>query len=206
MGRKTFISYKHEDKDCDTVWYRDQLIKKLENFGNIYNGEDGFSEDLTGLKADTIKERLKGMIHGCTVMIVLISPHMNQSKWIPWEISYGLKDITRDDIRSRRNGLIGVILPNKQGSIKYFRTNNECDQLLYSTAIVPSILNDNRFNKKNDDLVTLTKCGNSFNKDWSSYVSYYSWDEFIDKMDDYIENAFIKSRQMFDNYDIKIND
>lgn len=206
MGRKTFISYKYKDFNCNTLYFRDELIKKLDNFGNIYNGEDGLSDDLTGLKADTIKEKLKDMIHGCTVMIVLISPNMINSKWIPWEISYGLKDVTREELRSRRNGLIGVILPDKTGSITYFRTTNSCNQLIYSDNIAPKIMSTNRYNRKRDEYVTGTACGDSFNKDWSSYISYYSWDEFMDNLDEYIENAYKKSRQFYDNYDVKVLD
>ena len=52
MARKTFISYKYSDaRDV-----RDRIIRALGSDATYYRGEDGYSQDLSGYKADTIKD------------------------------------------------------------------------------------------------------------------------------------------------------
>ena len=91
MAFKTFISYKYnESKDL-----RDRIIKAMGADAKYYNGEDGYTEDMSSLKAETIKRKLTDMMHGTSVTIIILSPKMCESKWIDWEIEYCLKHTTR---------------------------------------------------------------------------------------------------------------
>ncbi len=58
MARKTFISYKYSEAQT----LRNKIITKLGDDAKYYRGEDGYSEDLSSYKAETIKNRLSDMI------------------------------------------------------------------------------------------------------------------------------------------------
>lgn len=89
---------------------------------HIYKGEsDG--EDLSQLSDDTIWEKLKNRIYDSTLTIVMLSKGMREKykaekhQWIPQEISYSLKEISRIDssgnsVTSKTNALIAVIIPD----------------------------------------------------------------------------------------------
>ena len=135
MGRKIFVSYKYKDNDveelsgvtqptwpCDYVNYiKDNILDD----DDIYKGENS-DEDISSWDEDDIWDHLKDKIYDSTITIVLISPNMKESgkwqksQWIPWEISYSLKETTRNDRTSHNNAILAVILPNKKGSYDYY--------------------------------------------------------------------------------------
>lgn len=139
MGRKVFVSYKYKDNDvkelpnvtqptwpCDYVDYiRNNVLKD----DDIYKGENS-DEDISTWSEDKIWDHLKEKIYDSTITIVLVSPNMKedckwqQSQWIPWEISYSVKETTRNNRMSHRNALLVVVLPDKLGSYKYYDKNN----------------------------------------------------------------------------------
>ena len=72
MAHKTFISYKYDEaRDV-----RDRIIAALGSDATYYQGETSDSPDLSDLSTERIKERLKNMIYGTSVTIVVISPRM----------------------------------------------------------------------------------------------------------------------------------
>lgn len=137
MGRKIFVSYKYWDSDvCDlkgftmgTPKVRDYvswLEKKFnERTDHIYKGEQD-NEDLSNRSDDYIWSKLKDRIYDSSITIVFISPNMKESyrweknQWIPWEVSYSLKQITRNDYTSRANAILAVILPNRKNDYTYY--------------------------------------------------------------------------------------
>lgn len=108
MARKTFISYKYSEAQDS----RDKIIQALGNDATYYKGETSDSPDLTDRTTDTIKKHLRDMIFDTTVLIVVISPNVDRSKWIEWEINYATNIQTRDNRTSHRDGIVVVLEDN----------------------------------------------------------------------------------------------
>lgn len=139
MGRKVFVSYKYKDYDVKMMpdvtqptWpcdYVDYIKNNVLSSDDIYKGEDS-NEDISSWSEDEIWDHLKGKIYDSTLTIVLISPNMKEpgkwqrSQWIPWEISFSVRETTRKNRTSHRNAILAVILPDKDGSYSYYDKNN----------------------------------------------------------------------------------
>lgn len=136
MGYKIFVSYKYKDGNVKALsttkypptWpcdYVDYIQNYILSDSDIYKGEKS-DEDLSNLSDDQIWEHLKDKIYDSSVTIVLISPNMKDvnkwevSQWIPWEISYSLRETTRKDRTSHNNAILAVILPDKDGDYDYY--------------------------------------------------------------------------------------
>ena len=209
MGRKVFVSYKYWDTEVqhlsnmgwrETTKVRDyvDILEAKIGHDNIYCGEkDG--EDLDGYSEDYIWNKLRDKIFPTTVTVVLISPGMKEenrrdkSQWIPWEIRYSLREHTRS-YTSHTNGIVAVVLPDKNGSYDYMiemKSCGSCHCRVLKTEKLFWILQKNIFNKidkekKNcslgDDVYT-GECG---------YIKLVKWSDFIvndTMMNFYIEEA-----------------
>ena len=111
---------------CDYVDYiKNNLLKE----NDIYKGENS-DEDISLWEEEEIWEHLKDKIYDSTITIVLISPNMKEprkwqrSQWIPWEISFSVRETTRSNRTSHRNALLAVILPDRNGSYTYYDKDN----------------------------------------------------------------------------------
>lgn len=163
-----FVSYKYWDFDVEYLsgysfsfphardyvdWIEDKITKRSLD---TYKGEHD-NEDLTGKSDDYIWEKLKDKIFYSSVTIVLISPNMKEnrkwekSQWIPWEISFSLRETKRNDKTSKSNAILAVILPDKNGSYDYYYHNYYF-----------SILEEN------------IKCGYIPLVKWNKFISSYS--------------------------------
>lgn len=103
MAHKVFVSYKFSD----AAKTRDDIITALKGQGTYYKGEYGYVA--LDLADSSLKRYLSDKIFDSTVTVVIISPNINQSKWVPWEIQYSLERQTRSDRTSKRNGIVCVI-------------------------------------------------------------------------------------------------
>jgi hypothetical protein len=116
MGRKIFVTYKYSDSQVMDLniyernsWgtskiqttarhYVDKLSEILENDDHIYKGEDD-GESLANFSEDHIASKLRDKIFDSTITIVFVSKGMKslwlaeKDQWMPWEISYSLKEI-----------------------------------------------------------------------------------------------------------------
>lgn len=138
LGRKVFVSYKYIDDDVKMMpdvtqptWpcdYVDYIKNKVLSDDDIYKGENS-DEDISSWSEAAIWNHLKDKIYDSTITIVLISPNMKEtgkwqrSQWIPWEISFSVRETTRNNRTSHRNAILAVILPDKCGSYDYYDKN-----------------------------------------------------------------------------------
>ena len=227
MGYKIFVSYKHED---DSVYplqntlslyslfnkstardYVDRLESYFDYTNNIYKGERN-GEDLSNFKDETIASHLRDKIYDSSVTIVLISPNMRESKseddqWIPWEISYSLRDKTRGDRTSHSNAVLAVVLPDRNYQYEYFRQpfsyQRYDGQWCSGRDTVFSIIRNNMNNKRwmFDNSFFSSKGMYPISTNDESYIPSVKWDDFIKQPMRYIEIAIDRKDHIY-NYNI----
>lgn len=196
------------DNNYDTT-VRNYVNKIQDKVGieHINKGEkDG--EDLSDFKDSTIASKLRDKIYDSSVTIVLISPNMKDNRdendqWIPWEISYSLKEHTRNGRTSATNAVLAIVLPNCLGMYDYFITDNICNNCscrLLNTSILFSILRANMFNNKNKNVKECSN-GKVVYTGQSSYIYSVKWDDFICDINKYIDMA-VTINDNIDNYNI----
>lgn len=210
MGKKIFVTYKYSDPKVKNLPnnylttardYVNALQDMLENEDHIYKGEND-SESLEEFKDDTIASKLKGKIFDSSITVIFISKGMKEEnqpeadQWIPWEISYSLKELTRDQKTSKSNAVLAVVLPDENGSYSYFITYNEhCDSIFYNTPSLFKIIRKNMFNLKKPETTICN--GATIYHGYFSYIFCVLWDDFKSDMDKYIDIA----NQIKDNID-----
>ena len=224
MGHKIFVSYKYADDNVKNLKlfenstvrdYVDELENKIDNSNHIFKGEsDG--EDLSNLSEDAIWEKLKDRIYDSTLTIVFISPNMKEDgipdreQWIPWEISYSLRETKRknetgQEITSKTNALMAVVLPDSNNSYNYYLEDHTCCFSFcrtHYTGKLFKIIRENKFNIKESTQVDCQN--NSSKKIYSgecSYIKAVKWDDFINNIDKYIDEAY-ERQDNIDNYNI----
>lgn len=199
MAHKTFISYKYSEAQD----LRDRIIKALGDDASYYQGETSDSPDLTDTSTENIKKNLKDMMYDTSVTIVIISPHIKESKWIDWEIEYCLKNITRKNRTSHTNGVVGVIMKVNGGYdwFKYTSTKPDgCSVTNYYDSKVYDIINNNRYNQYPKVYsCNQCKCVNALT---GSYIAFVEEDEFLSNPQKYINNAYDKSEKDAEGYNL----
>ena len=202
MGKKIFVSYKYADRLVkqllgSTFWspttvrdYVDVLQSKIDLSDHIYKGEDD-GEDLSSLADSTISSKLGDKIFDSSITIVFISKGMKESQipekdqWIPWEISYSLKEQSRQYGHSKTNAMLAVILPDENNSYQYLiEYDDVCKSTTYKTDTLFDILRDNMFNIKEPE--TRFCNGKIIYSGNCSYIHLVRWDDFINEIDHYI--------------------
>ena len=199
MAHKTFISYKYSEAQN----LRERIIKALGDDASYYKGETSDSPDLTDTSTENIKKNLKDMMYDTSVTIVVISPHIKESKWIDWEVEYCLKNIKRKNRTSHTNGVVGVIMKVNGGYdwFKYTTTNSDgCSVTNYYDSKVYDIINNNRYNQ-NPKVYACNQC-KCVNALTGSYIAFIEEDEFLSNPQKYIDNAYDKSENDADGYNL----
>ncbi len=185
MVKRVFISYKYPEG----AGYRDRLISKLEDGSYKYLGETNKTTDISSLNEAAIGSILSDKIYSTHVTVILISPSILQSDWIPWEVSYSLREISRANRNSSRNGTVAIVLPDQNGSYDYAITKTNTGNTIH-TLRFPNIINNNMFNATEESRHEISS------KEFGSYISIYRWNEFCENMDDIINTAHTKSVNM----------
>lgn len=200
MGRKIFVSYKYADNQVENLSgqmnstvrdYVTKIEKLFESTDHIYKGEHD-NEDLSKLSEETIWNKLKNRIYDSSLTIILISPGMKEEnkpekeQWIPWEISYSLKEISRKNsigqsVTSQSNAMLAVVLPDQNGSYSYYlETMNCCSNqcIRHHTERIFSIIRNNKFNLLE---AQKSNCPDGSTV-WSgpcSYIDAVKWHDFL---------------------------
>jgi len=208
MGKKVFVSYKHSDTNVSWLPFtngnttvRDYVteVERVMGYtGNIYKGEHD-NEDLSYLSEETIWEKLKDKIFDSSITLVMISPGMKepyrseQSQWIPWEISYSLRETTRNGRVSCTNAVLAVVLPDRFGQYDYYLS--ECRMCptrcrVHNRSFLFRILSNNMFNKKHleDDRIRCHDGQMAYGGN-PSYIDCVKWEDFIRNPNYYLEVA-----------------
>lgn len=202
MSHKTFISYKYSE----AVDLRDNIIKAMGTDAIYYNGENGFSPNKSDDTDDAIWNYLKDMIWPTTVTIVILSPNMKQSSWIPDEIAYSLKKVKRGGTESQRNGVVAVIQKYQGGYDWLINHHVNCHNkstVNYKNELLPDIITSNHFNSE-PPVIHCDAC-KTYDSEMGSYISYICEEDFLKDVNGYVEKAFQKSQNDGVGYSIKID-
>jgi hypothetical protein len=222
-GKKIFVSYKYADdqvanlnsNENSTVRdYVNEFEGKLDSSDDIYKGEsDG--EDLSELEDDAVWEELKNRIYDSSVTIVLISPGMKElhkkdrDQWIPWEISYSLKETSRknkngDPVTSHTNAMLAVVLPDENGSYNYYLEWNTCCINGCTTHHLDKlfeILKKNKFNRIKNGSKKICDTSSTVWTGTCSYIEAVKWSDFITDYRKYVDKA-IERQDKLEEYEI----
>lgn len=225
MGRKVFVSYKYGDTQVQdlgvyehSTWfgrqkvqtkvrhYVDELATILNREDHIYKGEDD-GQSLADFSDEYIESTLRDKIYDSSITIVLISKGMKETwkmekeQWMPWEISYSLREYTRNGRTSLSNGIIAVVLPDEIGSYGYYLNHDHvCNCTNYNTPFLFQILKDNMFNIKYPDTYLCSNGSTIYAGDFS-YIKSVKWEDFKETPNDYLKKA-IELRDNKDQYNI----
>jgi hypothetical protein len=226
MARKIFVSYKYGDVAVQRLPhvgllvmptarnYVDYLHAHLDLNDHIIKGEND-GEDLSGFKEDTIASRLRDKIYDSTITVVLVSKGMKDlylsesDQWIPWEISYSLKEHSREGRTSGTNAVVAVILPDEHGSYAHFIQENSCascGSTTLRTDTLFEILRSNMFNRKTPNLLA---CGNHgligvHSGSDHSYIYPVKWHDFMGDINGYLDYAYSLNDNIDDFNIIKV--
>lgn len=223
MTRKVFVSYKYGDRGVQSIMrlgdsspttarhYVNVLQNHLDENDCINKGEDD-GESLAGFKDETIESRLRDKIFDSTVTVVLISKNMRDSvlaecdQWIPWEISYSLKAMTRNGRTSHTNGMLAVVLPDESGKYEYFVEHigcPNCGGISWKHDLLFKILGKNMFNRKEPDTMICDHGGDEVLHigEYHSYIYPVKWEDFISNINYYLDHAMLINENI-DDYDL----
>lgn len=223
---KIFISYKYKDKYVRqndsfnlTDWvnetedgnyltardYVDHLMKNI--LTDHINKAEKDDEDLSNLTEEVIQQKLYDRIYDSTVTIILMSKNMKRSigeklQWIPREISYSLKEKTRDDRTSYTNGILAVVLPDENNKYDYAVIDKQCGVRSWQTHTFFKIINRNMFNRfdKNQSFCSLCLGHHHHGYD-HSYIHPVKWDDFVKDHNMYIDRV-LDFKDRFDEFDL----
>lgn len=202
MAHKTFISYKYSE----AVTLRDRIIDAMGEDAIYYNGENGFSPNKSDDSDDVIWNYLKDMIWPTSVTIVILSPNMKKSSWIPDEIAYSLRKIKRGETTSKRNGIVAVI--QKVGGsydwlMKHGQNCHGTATISYKNELLPEIITANHFNSE-PPIIHCDAC-KTYDSQMGSYISYVQEETFLADVNGFVEKAFQKSQNDGEGYNVKVD-
>ena len=223
LAEKIFVSYKYADDQVENLVcnknatvrdYVDKFEEKVESTDDIYKGESD-DEDLSNLTDDIIWEKLKDRIYDSSVTIVFISCGMKESRkadrdqWIPWEISYSLKETSRKNkngkaVTSHSNAILAVVLPDTNGSYSwYLESRTCCDSkcTTHHTDKLFEIIKKNKFNRTKNEAKRTCDNNETIWTGTCSYIEAVDWSSFIKDYRCYVDKALDRQTHI-DEYDI----
>ncbi|MCK6462464.1 MAG: TIR domain-containing protein [Candidatus Pacebacteria bacterium] len=226
---KIFISYKYGDKyvrqnnsynlsdwllgseNGNYLTARDYVTHLMEKVLTDHtNKAEKDNEDLSNLTEDVIQQKLFDRIYDSTVTIVLISKQMKESaeeelQWIPRELSYSLKEKTREDRTSYTNGVLATALPDEDGSYDYAVINRKCGVISWQTQSFFKIIRTNMFNRVNKNHNLCNSCLRYHHHGHDhSFIHPVKWDDFVHDHNLYI-NRVLDFKDRLDEFKLTKN-
>ena len=211
-GNNVFVSYKYHDNDVEPLDgyttvrdYVNYMEDMFDRSGKVYYRGEKDDNDMSDLSDDTIRRSLSSKIFYTTVTIVLISPNMydrtisENEQWIPWEISYSLRESSRESGKSHMNAVLAVVLPNRCGRYDYAIEDHGCHRLILTDRFFP-IIRKNMFNLKNPNKGKCG-CGCQVFIGINSYIPIVKWKDFIDDHGHYIQQA-LENKENWESFNI----
>lgn len=227
MGRKIFISYKYKDANVRKLRhvnpyqqtivrdYVDVLQTLIEKYGNNINKGEKDGEDLSVLEDTTIQSILGDKIYDSSITLVLISPNMKDpylpetDQWIPWEISYSLREQSREGRTSKTNGVMAIVLPDANDSYGYYMQEHACpycnNRILYTGRLF-KILSVNMFNRYYHSYSTCPNHPYNSRPEIGecSYIPSVKWDDFVADIEGNLQRVE-RIKENINAYDIRKN-
>lgn len=212
-ANNVFVSYKYHDSNVESLCGSKTIVRDYVNHLQdifdksekvYYRGEED-DNDLSDFTDDAIRHHLSNMIFYTTVTIVLLSPNMydrslpENKQWIPWEISYSLKETRRESGKSHMNAILAVVLPDRNGKYDYAVDQHDCHRKIHTDRFFP-IMEKNMFNIKKPEMDSC-KCGCRVYRGVCSYIPLVTWSDFIKDHSRYIRMA-LDNKENWESFDI----
>lgn len=194
MAKNVFISFRYEDG----IRYKDYLASLFDlDSDSVDFSED---EDRSMMSEETIRRYLYNKLRRASVTIVLLTPqavnhHRNHNykceDWMYDEIRYSLED--REN--NRTNGLVAVYTTDAEHMLIDHLSGN-----IDGIKSVDNLFRRNMMNVKREFKQDKTSY-DTYDRNFDSYCSLVSWQDFIDHMDYYLNLAVFK-REHLERYEL----
>ena len=171
-ANNVYVSFKYHDSDVEPLHgnrnttardYVDSIEELFKKSRKVYYRGEEDGDDLSDLDEETIRQHLSDKIFYTSATVVLMSPNMRDcslpesEQWIPWEVSYSLKENNRVSGRSHMNAVLAVTLPDHNGRYDYAIEQHDCHRTVHTNRFFP-IIKKNMFNIKRPNVITC-ECG-----------------------------------------------
>lgn len=201
MAKKVFVSFRFSDGKI----YKDRLCELFDSQDIIDCSEN---EDRSKMTEETIKNYLYNKLKRTSITIVLLTPEAidyqknifgNIDDWLYDELKYSLED--REE--NRTNGVIALYTPEAKDLLLEEKIH-KCDKCNKEKKVIiikefNNLVRKNMRNVKNEYKQSL--CNNLFDALEDSYCSLIPFNNFLDNMNSYIENA-INKRNRKDEFNL----
>lgn len=197
MARRVFISFRFSDGEK----YKEELCTLFDQSDDVIDCSE--DEDRSDMSEETIKKYLYNKLKYASVTIVILTPNAIEynknyltgkyDDWMYDELRYSLED-------RENNATSGVVALYSQDAkdLLITESTHKCDVCKKESTVsrladVNNLVRKNMLNVK--DSYKKNKCYGIYDSLEDSYISLISYNEFINDINKYIENAVSKKER-----------